>query len=50
MKHESYPQSLTEAYKPQSIGDFVGLQKHKAILEKLAAGARPCGLLFVAGT
>lgn len=42
----AFPQSLTEAYKPRSIGEFVGLQKHKAILSKLAALPRPCGLLF----
>lgn len=42
----AFPQSLTEAYKPRIIAEFVGLQKHKAILSKLAANPRPCGLLF----
>ena len=47
-----FPQSLTEAYKPRSIGEFVGLDKQKAIIEKLIASPRPCGLLFMgpAGT
>lgn len=44
-----FPQSLTEQYKPRSIGEFVGLAKHKAILSKLAASPRPCGLLFLGG-
>lgn len=44
-----FPQSLTEAYKPQSIDEFVGLQKHKAMLRKLAANPRPCALLFLGG-
>lgn len=44
-----FPQPLTEAYKPQTIGEFVGLQKQKAILEKLVAQPRPCGLLFLGG-
>lgn len=44
-----FPQSLTELYKPQTIGEFVGLQKHKVIIEKLAAQPRPCGLLFIGG-
>jgi replication-associated recombination protein RarA len=42
-----FPQSLTETYKPRIIGDFVGLSKQKAILDKLAAQPRSCGLLFV---
>ncbi len=37
----AFAESLTEAYKPRSIGEFVGLQKHKAILSKLAANPRP---------
>lgn len=44
-----FPQPLTESYKPRSIGEFVGLAKHKAILEKLAQQPRPCGLLFLGG-
>jgi replication-associated recombination protein RarA len=38
--------SLCEAYKPREICEFVGLQKQKTILEKLAAQPRSCGLLF----
>jgi hypothetical protein len=45
----AFPQSLTDAYRPQTIAEFVGLQKQKAILEKLAANPRPCGLLFQGG-
>lgn len=45
----AFPQSLTDAYRPRSIGEFVGLQKHKAILAKLAANPRPCALLFLGG-
>ena len=43
----AFPESLTEAYKPMNIGDFVGLEKQQAILNKLIAAPRPCGLLFV---
>ena len=48
----SYPESLTEAYKPRVLADFVGLDKQKAIIAKLVAQPRSCGLLFVgpAGT
>jgi len=42
----NFPQSLTEAYKPASISDFVGLEKQKKILSNLAANPRPCALLF----
>lgn len=44
-----FPESLTEAYKPRTIPQFIGLQKHKAILSKLAASPRSCGLLFLGG-
>ena len=43
-------ESLTETYRPRKIADFVGLGKQKAILDKLVANPRPCGLLFVGGT
>jgi replication-associated recombination protein RarA len=42
-----YPASLTERYKPQVISDFIGLEKQKKILSKLAANPRPMNLLFV---
>jgi len=45
----AFPESLTEAYKPQTIGEFVGLAQHKAILEKLATQPRPCALRFLGG-
>jgi Cdc6-like AAA superfamily ATPase len=38
--------SLTDAYKPQSIAEFVGLEKQKKILSNLAANPRQCALLF----
>lgn len=44
-----FPESLTEAYKPKRIADFVGLAKQRAILTKLAANPRPCSMLFVGG-
>lgn len=34
----NFPQFLTEAYKPGSIGAFVGLEKQKKILE---SGRKP---------
>lgn len=43
----SFPQSLTEKYKPQRIADFVGLEKPRKVLAKLAANPRSCALLFV---
>jgi replication-associated recombination protein RarA len=45
----SFPESLTESYKPRDISAFVGLAKHKAILTKLAVNPRSCGLLFWGG-
>lgn len=42
----SFPQSLTEDYKPTSIAGFVGLDKQKRILSNLAANPKPCALLF----
>ena len=41
-----FPESLTDAYRPRVLSEFVGLAKHKAILSKLAANPRPCGLLM----
>ena len=43
----AFPESLTEAYKPRVIGEFVGLTKQKAMLEKLASAPRNCGLRFL---
>jgi replication-associated recombination protein RarA len=43
------PESLTDAYRPRTLADFVGLAKHKAILSKLAANPKPCALLFTGG-
>jgi replication-associated recombination protein RarA len=41
-----FPKSLTEAYKPQNLDSFCGLEKQKKILSNLAANPRPCTLLF----
>lgn len=45
----AFPQSLTDAYRPQRIADFCGLEKQKRILDKLAANPSPCALLFQGG-
>lgn len=42
-----FPQSLTEKYRPQSINEFVGLDKPKKIMRKLAANPFPSAWLFV---
>jgi replication-associated recombination protein RarA len=39
--------TLTEKYKPQTIADFIGLEKQRRILAKLATNPRPMNLLFV---
>ncbi|HVB56865.1 MAG TPA: AAA family ATPase [Candidatus Acidoferrales bacterium] len=41
-----FPVSLAEKYRPQTLVDFIGLEKQKKILGKLAANPRPCALLF----
>jgi len=43
----SFPQSLSEKYRPQTIADFVGLEKPKKILSKFAAKPYPSAWLFV---
>jgi putative ATPase len=42
-----FPQQLTEKYRPQSLAEFVGLDKPKRILAKLAAKPIPSAWLFV---
>ncbi len=42
----AFPTALTEKYKPQAIADFIGLDKQKRILSKLAANPRELTLLF----
>jgi len=44
-----FPQSLSEKYRPRTIGEFVGLEKPKKILAKFAASPYPSAWLF-AGT
>ena len=43
----AYPAALTEKYRPQTIADFVGLDKPKKILAKLAAQPFPSAWLFI---
>ncbi|MHB8485523.1 MAG: ATP-binding protein [Candidatus Acidiferrales bacterium] len=42
-----FGQSLTDAYRPQSLDQFCGLDRHKRIISNFAANPRSCGLLFV---
>lgn len=42
-----FPQQLTEKYAPQTIDDFVGLDKPKKILRALIANPRPSAWLFL---
>ncbi len=41
-----FPASLAEKYRPQTLADFVGLEKQRKLLTKLAANPRPCALLL----
>lgn len=43
----SFPESLTERYRPRAIGEFAGLEKPKRILAKLAANPFPSAWLFI---
>ncbi len=43
----AFPQSLAEKYRPQTIAEFVGLDKPKRILSKFAAQPYPSAWLFV---
>ena len=43
----TFPLPLSEKYKPRTLSDFVGLEKQRKILTKLAANPRCCSLLFV---
>ena len=42
-----FPQSLTEKYRPRQIDEFVGLDKPKRIMRKLAANPYASAWLFV---
>jgi DNA polymerase III gamma/tau subunit len=42
-----FPQSLAEKYRPQTIAEFVGLEKPRKILAKFAAQPYPSAWLFV---
>ncbi|MGH9716773.1 MAG: AAA family ATPase [Candidatus Acidiferrales bacterium] len=43
----AFPQSLTVKYKPARLTDFIGLEKQRKILSKLALNPRPCAMLFL---
>jgi replication-associated recombination protein RarA len=43
----SFPQPLAEKYRPRLIADFVGLERPKRILSKLAASPYPSAWIFV---
>lgn len=43
----AFPQALTEKYRPLTLGDFVGLEKPRKILCKLAANPYESAWLFV---
>lgn len=43
----SFPQPLTEKYRPHHIDGFVGLEKPKAVMRKLTANPFPSAWLFV---
>jgi replication factor C subunit 2/4 len=43
----SFPQPLSEKYRPKRIAEFVGLEKPKRIAAKLAANPYPSAWLFV---
>lgn len=43
----AFPQALTEKYRPLSIDKFVGLDKPKRILSKLASNPFPSAWLFI---
>jgi DNA polymerase III gamma/tau subunit len=42
-----FPQPLSEKYRPKIIADFVGLEKAKKIISKLAVNPYPSAWLFV---
>ena len=42
-----FPQSLTEVYKPKTIGEFCGIPKVKRIAQAFAQNPREAALLFV---
>lgn len=42
----TFPVAITEEYRPTSVAQFVGLEKQRRILAKLAANPKPCAMLF----
>src|SRR2546430_2364178 len=45
----TYPEPLTEKYRPRKIAGFVGLEKSRRILAKFAANPYSASWLFVGG-
>jgi putative ATPase len=43
----AFPQSLAEKYRPRKVADFIGLEKQRRILSKLAANPFASAWLFV---
>jgi replication-associated recombination protein RarA len=43
----AFPQSLADKYKPQTLAEFVGLEKQRKMLAKFAANPFPTGVLLV---
>lgn len=43
----AFPQSLAEKYRPRALSEFVGLEKPRKILSKLAGNPFPSAWLFV---
>lgn len=43
----AFPQALTEKYRPRTFAEFVGLEKPKAIMGKLAANPFPSAWVFL---
>jgi DNA polymerase III gamma/tau subunit len=41
-----FPAALSEKYRPRTLEAFIGLEKQKRVLAKLAASPRPCALTF----
>ncbi len=45
----SFPQSLTEKYRPKTFSEFAGMEKQRRILQAFAANPYPKGFLFLGG-
>ena len=45
----SFPQALTEKYRPKTFQDFAGMEKQRKILQAFAGNPYPTSFLFVGG-